>query len=220
MDLYSLLGVTRSASADEIERAYRRLARRYHPGINPGDRVAEDVYRQILEAYGILGDAERRRDYDRGGHPAATVSVAATTVSFEGFDFSAPAEGASAATFSEMFAGVFQQAARRAIGPEAGAALELELALPFEDAMRGGSFPMSVVRQDRCMTCGGDGRQPRPPVVCPECRGEGQRRWARGHMVFAAPCELCGGAGQISWQRCRTCQGAGLQSRSEVVTVA
>ena len=201
MDLYSLLGVTRSASADDIERAYRRLARRYHPGINPGDRVAEDLYRQILEAYGVLGNPDSRRDYDRVGQVGTTAVSVAATLSFEGFDFSTPAEGASAATFSEMFSGVFQQAARRATGPEAGGAIEAELDVPFEDAMRGGAFPLSVVRQERCLSCAGDGRQARPPVVCPDCRGEGQRRWARGHMVFAAPCEVCGGAGQVTWQR-------------------
>jgi molecular chaperone DnaJ len=180
--------------------------------------MAEDLYRQILEAYGVLGNPDSRRDYDRVGQAGTTVNVAAT-LSFEGFDFSTPAEGASAATFSEMFTGVFQQAARRATGPEAGGAIEAELDVPFEDAMRGGALPLSVVRHERCSSCAGDGRQARPPVVCPDCRGEGQRRWARGHMVFAAPCEVCGGAGQVTWQRCRTCQGVGLQPRNEVVTV-
>jgi molecular chaperone DnaJ len=220
MDFYSLLGLTRAASASEIERAYRRLARRYHPGINPGDRVAEEMYRQLLEAYGVLGDVDRRRDYDRGAHVSVTAVAPAVTVSFEGFDFSAPAEGPAAATFSEMFSGVFQHAARRATAPERGGDVEAEITLPFEAAMRGGTFPLSVTRQDRCTTCGGDGRQARVPAPCPECRGQGMRRWARGHMVFTAPCEACGGDGQISVQRCRACNGLGLQPRGEIVTLA
>jgi molecular chaperone DnaJ len=220
MDLYSLLGVTRAASADEIERAYRRLARRYHPGVNPGDRVAEELYRRLVEAYEVLGDLNRRRDYDQGARVTVTaIEAPATTVSFEGFDFSAPAEGPSAATFSEMFSGVFQHAARRATAPERGGDVETEMTLPFEDAMRGGTFPLSITRQDRCAACGGDGRQARVPMPCVDCQGQGVRRWARGHMVFTAPCDTCGGEGQVSVQPCRACQGLGLQLRGEVVTL-
>ena len=173
MDLYSLLGITRAASADEIERAYRRLARRYHPGVNPGDRVAEELYRRLVDAYEVLGDFDRRRDYDQGARVTVTAVEPVASLSFEGFDFSAPVEGPSAATFSEMFSGVFQQAARRATSPEGGADLETEMTLPFEDAMRGGTFPLSITRQDRCSACGGDGRQARVPAPCGDCRGPG-----------------------------------------------
>jgi molecular chaperone DnaJ len=218
MDLYALLGVGRGASAGEIERAYRRLARRYHPGINPGDRMAEEVFRQIQRAFDILGDAERRREYDRGtatpAPPTATVSVA-----LEGFDFSAPAHGAEAATFSELFADVFQEAAREALSPSRGSDLETALRLSFRDAVAGGAFPMSVARQERCGICLGDGRVACAPVVCPACNGDGARRWARGHMVFARTCDVCEGAGRLSSQVCRSCRGVGLQPRSEVVTV-
>src|SRR5512145_1780513 len=153
MDLYGLLGLSRAASADEIERAYRRLARRYHPGINPGDRVAEEMYRQIQHAYGVLGDLDRRREYDRGAGRGAVHLEAA--VSFQGFDFSAPAEGPLAATFSELFADVFQDAAREATTPSRGLDIESVLELSFVDAVRGGHFPLSIVRQERCPMCGG-----------------------------------------------------------------
>lgn len=219
MDFYQLLGLSRAASAGEIERAYRRLARRYHPGINPGDRVAEEMFRQIQEAYGVLGDSDRRGDYDRGVREVPVAAVVAT-VAFEGFDFSAPAEGPSAATFSELFADVFQEAARRATTPDGGAMLEARLDLSFAHAMRGGHFPLSIVRQARCEACGGDGRLSRRPVACGVCNGQGTRRWARGHMVFTTSCEACGGIGQIASQSCRTCGGAGVHPRSEVVTVA
>src|SRR5215471_10493174 len=102
MDYYRLLGISKSSSADGIEKAYRRLARQYHPGINPGDRVAEEMFRQITQAYQVLGDAARRGDYDRGVRDLPAPEVTAT-VAFEGFDFSAPADGPSAATFSELF---------------------------------------------------------------------------------------------------------------------
>lgn len=217
MDLYNLLGLSRAASADEIERAYRRLARRYHPGINPGDRVAEEMFRQIQHAYSVLADLERRREYDRGNSRAPVQIEAA--VSFEGFDFSAPADGPLAATFSELFAGVFQDAAREATTPSRGADVELTLALSFVDAVRGGPFPLSVLRQERCQACAGAGRVPRPAVACQACSGQGARRWARGHMVFTTPCETCGGTGRLMTQACRACGAVGLQSRSEVVTL-
>jgi molecular chaperone DnaJ len=217
MDFYALLGVNRSATSDDVERAYRRLARRYHPGINPGDRVAEEMFRQIQQAYAVLTDIERRREYDRGADMGTAAGGVA--VSFAGFDFSTPVEGASAGTFAELFADVFQDAAREAITPSRGADVEVGLRLPFKDAMRGGEFPVSVIRQERCPPCGGDGRVPRPPAICRACSGQGARRWARGHMVFTKTCEVCDGSGRLSVQPCRSCGGAGVQPRSEVVSV-
>jgi molecular chaperone DnaJ len=218
MDLYSVLGVPRSASPDEIERAYRRLARRYHPGVNPGDRVAEERFRQVDVAYRVLADVDRRRDYDqRGAMPGGFAEVQAA-LSFEGFDFSAPAEGPGAATFSELFADVFQDAARRVVAPDRGGSLEVTLQLSFKEALLGGEFPLSIVRQERCASCRGDGLVARPAVPCPECRGEGNRRWARGHMVFTRNCERCGATGYLTSQSCRICGGMGVQPRSEVVT--
>ena len=219
MDLYSTLGVSRSASADEIDRAYRRLARRYHPGVNPGDRLAEERFRQVDVAYRVLADADQRREYDRRGAVPTALPEVHATVSFEGFDFSALAEGPRAATFSELFADVFQDAARRATTPERGGPLEITCPLSFDDAIRGGRFPLSIVRDERCPACSGDGRIARPPAPCPACGGEGTRRWARGHMVFTKDCEHCEATGYLTSQSCRTCGGMGVQPRSEVVTL-
>ncbi len=218
MDLYRLLGLTRDASSDEVERAYRRLARRHHPGINPGDRVAEELFRQIQQAYTVLSDFEQRRAYDRGLGRAP--AGADTAVSFEGFDFSAPADGGLAATFSELFADVFQDAARERTTPTEGPSIETTIRLSFKDAVKGGEFPISVVRRDRCTSCGGDGRLARTPVACPVCAGQGARRWARGHMVFQRTCEACEGSGRLAVQPCRVCGGAGTQPRADVVTIA
>ena len=218
MDLYALLGVSRAASAGEVERAYRRLARRYHPGINPGDRMAEELYRQVQRAFAVLGDEQRRREYDAGANAPAPNQMS-VSVSLEGFDFSAPADGPQAATFAELFSDVFQHAAREATTPSRGGDLELTLRLSFKDAVLGGAFPMSVMRQDRCAACAGDGRVPHPPIVCPACGGKGAQRWARGYMVFGRTCDSCDGSGRLSAQACRQCGAAGVQARSEVVTV-
>jgi molecular chaperone DnaJ len=142
------------------------------------------------------------------------------SVVFEGFDFSTPAEGPRAATFAELFADVFQDAARELATPTRGADIELELRVSFVDAARGADVPMSVTRHARCPACQGAGRVPRPAVACPVCQGEGSRRWARGHLVFTKPCEACEGAGQISTASCRGCAGAGTAPRTEVVTLA
>ena len=219
MDLYGLLGLSRVASSTDIERAYRRLARRFHPGLNPGDRVAAEMYAQILEAYDVLGDPDRRRDYDRGQGSRAPAPVDETSVSFQGFDFTAPAEGGAAATFSELFADVFQDAAREATTPSRGADIDLVVRLSFEAAVRGGTVPLSITRHERCASCLGDGRVARPIAVCPLCAGAGSRRWARGHMVFTSACELCAGQGRVSTESCRVCGGVGIAPRSEVVTL-
>ncbi|GMV23461.1 MAG: chaperone protein DnaJ 1 [Acidimicrobiia bacterium] len=219
MDLYGALDLAPSATAAEIERAYLRLARRYHPGINPGDRRAEERYRQVQEAYDVLGSPERRREYDqrRVVRPATTIEA---SISFEGFDFGSGAHGHEAATFSEMFADVFQDAARRVTTSEQGGALELTMQLSFEDAVRGGTFPFSVVRQDRCPGCAGSGRTAMAPVPCSTCHGQGALRWARGHMVFTKPCDACHATGRVTARGCQHCAGSGLQARSEVVTLA
>jgi molecular chaperone DnaJ len=219
MDLYSVLGVLSSASTAEIERAYRKLARQYHPGLNPGDRQAEERFRQVAAAYGTLGDEARRRDYDLRGALPVDAGLVEGRVSFAGFDFSAPADGPTAATFSELFADVFQDAARRATSADRGLEIEASLQLTFEDALRGGPFPLSVARQDRCEMCGGEGWTARSPAPCPECGGQGTRQWARGHMVFTKTCERCDGRGALTNQTCRACGGAGVRAATDVVMV-
>jgi molecular chaperone DnaJ len=114
---------------------------------------------------------------------------------------------------------VCQDAAREAVTPTRGAAVNATLGLSFADAVRGGQFPISVVRHERCSACGGAGRVARPVASCPACAGTGLRRWARGHMVFTKPCESCDGSGRLTSQPCRICAGTGVAPRSEVVTV-
>jgi molecular chaperone DnaJ len=217
MDLYAVLDLTSAATPADIERAYLRLARRYHPGINPGDRLGAVRFRQVQEAYEILGDPGRRQQYDQGGR---TETADGPVIAFEGFDFSVAAQGNEAATFSELFADVFQDAARRVVDQDPGTSIDLTMQVSFEEAMRGGTVPVSVVRQERCPGCGGAGANALAPVVCASCDGHGATKWARGHMMFTKPCEPCGGTGQLTRMTCRTCAGSGVQMRSEVVTVS
>jgi len=170
-------------------------------------------------AYAILGDPARRREYDQQGALPATADHVERRVSFAGFDFSAPADGPTAATFSELFADVFQDAARRATSADRGLEIEGSLALTFAEALRGGTFPLSVARQDRCEVCGGEGWTSRSPLPCSQCGGQGTRQWARGHMVFTKKCERCEGRGALASQTCRACGGAGLRARTEVIMI-
>src|SRR6476619_5685095 len=145
MDFYVILGVERGATLADVKRAYKRLARKYHPDINPGDRLAAQQFRQIAEAYETLSDPDRRRSYDTGG--GSTASAEPSAFGFEGFDFSVSVSGASASTFGDLFADVFQQRDQpEAFGPQRGADLHQTLTVGFEDAMRGGVRQVSVTR--------------------------------------------------------------------------
>jgi molecular chaperone DnaJ len=214
MDFYVVLGLPREATLADVKRAYRRLARRYHPDINPGDEAAATIFRRAAEAYEILSDAARRRQYDSGHRlPPADPAIA-----FEGFDFGAAAEGRDAGTFSELFAEVFA----RPVAPEPprpGAELHAELTLRFEEAMRGGEFPIAVTRQERCHVCDGSGMRRRAESRCARCEGTGTVRWARGHMVFSKDCASCAGTGTLRQLPCASCGALGVHPRSETVAV-
>src|ERR1700724_1441710 len=157
MDFYVILGVERGAALGDIKRAYKRLARRYHPDINPGDRTAVAHFRQIAEAYETLGDPERRRRYDTTGQSAAR--DLSSTVGFEGFDFSVSVSGSSASTFGDLFAEVLhqQQSRREEDAPERGADLHQVLTIGFEESIRGGQHAIAVTRQEHCRLCEGLG---------------------------------------------------------------
>jgi molecular chaperone DnaJ len=219
MELYSILGLSPAASAADIRRAVRRLSRRNHPDIKTGDKAAETMYRRISEAYETLADPDRRRSYDTSGASAA--SGGAATFEFTGFDFSAPAHGPHAATFTELFAEVLHPAAAPdASRPQQGADIHAALSVPLEDAMHGVERQIVVVRQDVCRGCGGAGLVRTPEARCAPCQGSGKVRWARGHMVFTKSCAACQGSGRQRTQRCAACAGHGLHVRSEAVRVA
>ena len=219
MDFYSILGVAPGASVSDIKRAYRRLARRHHPGLNPGDPESEALFQQISEAYETLVDPERRRYYDAAG--LRTSNIAASSLEFTGFDFTATVHGPQAATFSELFADVLHPAAHidRA-RQETGADLYVAISLSFEAAFRGVERQVVVTRQVPCAACEGAGEVMTAGGSCPQCRGAGQVRWARRHMVFTRDCAACAGSGREKQRRCSSCAGQGRAVRSEPITVS
>lgn len=218
MDYYVILGLAPGAAPAEIKRAYRRLARRYHPGINPGERAAEGMFRRISEAHDTLSDPDRRRQYDAAGGTAATPGEPGAC-EFAGFDFSFAARGPEAATFSELFAEVLHPAAPDRGDPEPGADLHAAVAVTFEESIRGVERQVIVTRQVECSVCGGAGRVRTREGRCPHCQATGRVRWARGHMVFAKPCAACGGTGHQRDARCEGCSARGRSVRSEALAV-
>ena len=199
----------------EIKRAYRRLARRYHPDINPGDRTAEARFRQILEAYETLIDPERRSKYDSGA-PVGSHQRRAT--GFEGFDFSGRAAD-HAATFGDLFAEVLTSRGDERPGAERGADLHQGLSLSFEDAFNGVHRTVTVTRRETCRTCAGTGGTRASASACLVCQGNGSIRTVRGHMVFSRSCPGCAGTGQQRPRACEPCGGAGQLTRAESVLV-
>lgn len=216
MDLYVVLGVAHGASEAEIKRAYRRLARRYHPDINPGDRVAEARFRQILHAYETLIDPQRRSRYD-AGHGAEPQDDRRKS-GFEGFDFSARGVDYSA-TFGDLFAEVLAERGARQAPRERGADLHHEVTLTFDEALRGAERTVTVTRREQCRACGGSGASKASPGACLACHGSGTVRSVRGHMVFSRTCVTCSGTGQMRPRACEVCGGAGQETRTETVSV-
>lgn len=219
MDFYVILGLERGATLDDVKRAYKRLARKYHPDINPGDSAAASLFRQIAEAYETLSDPDRRRRYDTTG--VAPSAPAGATFGFEGFDFTVSVSGAEAPTFGDLFADVLHQrdARRHDTAPERGADLHQTITLAFDEAMRGGQRQVAVTRQEYCRTCKGLGRLHVAETRCPHCHGSGAVKSARGHMVFSKSCAHCGGSGRQRQTRCPTCAGSGAQTRAELLTI-
>jgi molecular chaperone DnaJ len=207
-DHYKELGVDRKATAAEIKKAYRKLARQYHPDRNPGDAKAEARFKRISQAHDILGDPEKRKEYDRAlANPFSNVGRGGAGGQ-PGFD---------ASGFGDILSDLFGQATRgRGAGgstrprAERGRDLEAEVSIGFEQAINGAQVPISVPTYERCATCGGTGAKPgTAPIVCPRCQGRGIESEGQGLFSISQPCSRCGGAGTVIEDPCPTCQGAG-----------
>lgn len=217
MSFYDRLGLDRDASDAQIRRAYRRLARRWHPDLNPGNAEAAQQYAAITEAYETLVDPVRRRAYDAAGTavPPQVVAPAA----FAGFDFSLTVQGGQASTFGDLFVDVFRQAAGGAATPGRGGDLLVDLTLTLEDILHGTTRTLTVQRRVACGLCRGAGVLEAAPSACRVCGGSGQQRLGRGHMVFVRACEGCGGQGLVRQRPCHGCHGHGLHEVRQPVSI-
>jgi molecular chaperone DnaJ len=196
-DFYSVLGVPRKASAEEIKKAYRKLARQYHPDRNPGDEAAEERFKEVQQAYDTLSDPEKRRQYDAGGM-------------FSGFGGRAPGGGFTS-DLGDIFSTFFGRRAGERQASARGRDLETEVRLSFEQAMEGAEISVTVPKQAACATCRGTGAKPgTSPKVCPRCGGRGIDSESQGFFSISQPCPRCGGRGEVIEHPCETCGGSGL----------
>jgi molecular chaperone DnaJ len=196
-DHYETLGVGRGASAEEIKKAYRKLAREYHPDRNPDDPKAEERFKEVQGAYDTLSDPEKRREYDAGGRM------------FSGG--AGPGAAGFGADFGDIFSTIFRRGGTGPQQPARGRDLETEVTLGFKQAMDGTEVAVTVPKQSTCKTCSGTGARPGTmPVTCPRCNGRGIDSESQGFFSISQPCPRCGGAGQIIEAPCPTCSGSGL----------
>ncbi len=217
-DFYSVLGVARGASEQDIKRAYRKLARKHHPDVNPGNKAAEAKFKEISEAYGVLSDPEKRRRYDQFGHEpfAAGAQGPQPGSGFGGFDFGSSGFGDLGDVLSDFFG---QQEHARASGPGRGEDLHYSLDINFEDAIHGLSTEINLQKHSRCDRCGGSGARPGSPLdTCPDCGGSGRLR-SRGLLRASQACPRCGGNGKVSRETCPACGGRGLAFGTERIGV-
>ncbi len=232
-DYYEVLGVSRGASEQEIKRAYKKLARRYHPDLNPNDKRAEERFKEISEAYAVLSDEKKRALYDRFGHAGPGMGAAGAPFEgagqgfsgfdFGGFDFSQMGESGGAGAFRDLFrdlftgrAGARQQAAQ----PTRGADLNYPMEISFQDAYRGLEAVISIQKNKVCSRCGGSGTEPGAgPTTCPECGGTGRKQVAHGPLRFVQSCPRCQGTGQVTAAPCGLCRGSGVQRGTERIRV-
>lgn len=244
-DYYETLGVSRDASQDDIRKAYRRLARKYHPDLNPGDKAAEEKFKAVSEANEILGDEKKRKMFDQVGFYSETgmpggagnpYGQGGPNMGFGGFDFSdflnqqnaggggrrrppnhgGEAQGGGFRDIFSQFFGQKEQPGAQARGPEKGSDLEYTLNIDFWQSIKGTQARINISRQDACTTCNGSGRGSGGPVTCPECTGSGNVTQMAGAMRFTLACPRCNGTGKLQ-SACATCKGEGRMARMDFV---
>jgi molecular chaperone DnaJ len=216
-DYYAVLGIGRDATEQDIKSAYRKLALKYHPDRNPGDKAAEDHFKEAAEAYSVLADRDKRSRYDRFGH----AGVASPGAAGGGFDPTIFAE------FDDIFGsigdifglgGMF--GGRRRGGPQRGADLRYDLEISFEQSAAGAETTIQIPRHETCEECRGTGAPPgNPPSTCPQCRGTGQLRYQQGFFTVARTCGQCSGSGRIITKPCPKCHGQGAIEHLRKLTV-
>lgn len=220
-DYYEVLGVSRGASEDEIKKAYKKMARKYHPDLNPGDKTAEEKFKEVNEAYEVLSDADKKARYDQYGHAGVDPNFGAGGFGggFDGnFDF-----GDLGDIFGSFFGGGFGGGRRtNPNAPQRGESIRMSIAISFEEAAFGCEKAVTVERYETCDTCHGNGCAPgTSPEVCPDCHGTGtvqvRRQTPMGVFATSSPCPKCGGKGRIIHQPCKDCRGSGMVRKKKTI---
>lgn len=217
-DYYEVLGVDKSASADEIKKAYRKLAKQYHPDVNPGDKSSEAKFKEANEAYSILSDDQKRSNYDRFGHAAFDGSGGGFS-GFEGFGF-----GGLDDLFESFMGGGFGRSRAKRNGPQRGNDLQYAMEITFEEAAFGVTKEVALSRLQNCSVCSGSGAKPGTSAeTCKHCQGTGQIRYTQstpfGQFVNVKTCDVCRGEGKIITHPCETCNGKGRVSKNSRISI-
>ena len=208
-DYYEVLGLDPGAGSEEIKKAYRKLALKYHPDRNPGDKEAEDLFKEAAEAYEVLHDPEKRQIYDQFGHEGLRGT------GFSGFGGFEDIFSSFGDLFEEFFGGGRR---RRRTGPAPGRDLRYDIEIDFEEAAHGKEMEFEIPGQEDCPDCGGSGAESGGREVCPTCGGHGQVVQSRGFIRLASTCPRCGGQGQIITRPCPACNGRGRIERKKKVS--
>jgi molecular chaperone DnaJ len=217
-NLYEALGVSKTASQDEIKKAYRKLARQYHPDRNPGDASAEERFKEVQTAYDVLSDAEKRKQYDAFGSADGRGGPGGWNTNWAG-DFNI---GDLGDLFGGLFGGAGGSRGRTRVRPEAsrGADVEATVSVSFEDSLRGVETRIPVEIETSCRECGGTGASPgTAPVICPECHGRGVKSESQGMFALSQPCPRCRGNGTVIESPCPHCGGSGRERRTKRYSV-
>ena len=223
-DYYEVLGVSKDADDAAIKKAYRALAKKYHPDMNPGDAEAEKKFKEASEAYAVLSDAEKRRQYDQFGH-AAFEGGAGGAGGFGGFDFNGADFGdIFGDIFGDLFGGGGRRGGRANNGPMKGANIRKSIRITFEEAVFGCKKELEVILKDPCTTCGVTGAKPgTSPETCPKCGGKGQVVYTSqsffGTVQNVQTCPNCGGSGKVIKEKCTSCSGTGYTSSKKKIEV-
>jgi molecular chaperone DnaJ len=225
-DYYDILGVKKGASAEEIKRAYRALAKKYHPDTNPGNKVAEEKFKEISQAHDVLSDPLKRKQYDQMKDAAYSFNFGPG--GFDGFQ-KAGGKGFSFGDYGgfgdigDIFGSFFDKGShyrRERYGPRRGENLTYEIEIPFEEAIKGGKKTVTIPREESCSSCGGTGAKAGSRVQeCPECRGTGTVSIAKGGFAVSRPCPRCYGRGHIIQQPCPACNGNGTVTHQKRISV-
>jgi molecular chaperone DnaJ len=218
-DLYGALGVAKGASADEIKKAYRKLAREYHPDKNPGDASAEERFKEVQHAYDVLSDAEKRQQYDQFGSADGRRGFEPGS---GGFNYTGDFNVGDLGDLGDIFGGIFGRGrgARQESRAQRGADLEVQVSLSFEDSLQGIETKIPVEVETACRECGGSGAKPgTSPKVCPECRGRGVTSESQGLFALSHPCPRCRGNGTVIEDPCPSCRGTGRERRTRRYSV-